>query len=176
MKRIALFTALVLLAGGIAFAQQDMGNVPMTGATYTTGIVEAADRSAFTLREDSGRLITILLATATVNADHATPGTRVRVNFHKDDQNRPVADEIQGIKREVAQAPAGEVKVTYEAAAQAPAPTPKAVPPAPRVTPPAPAPEPMAAAPLPRTASPLAAIALLGLLALGGAVALRFAR
>ena len=176
MRRIALFTALVLLAGGIAFAQQDMGNVSTPGASYTTGIVEAADRSAFTLKEDSGRLITILLSQATVNADHATPGSRVRVNFHKDDQNRPVADEIQGIKLEVAQAPAPELKVTYSDIPATPAPAPRYVPPpaAPPAAPPAT--EPVTAAPLPRTASPLAGIALLGLLAMGAAVAIRFAR
>lgn len=172
MRRIALFIVLVLLAGGVAFAQQDMGNVATTGATYTTGVVEAADGSAFTIKEDSGRLITILFSSGTVNADHATPGSRVRVNFHKDAENRPVADEIQGIKREVVTAPAPEPKVTYSDIPQAPAPAPKYVAPAPQAAPPTPP----VAAPLPKTASSLAGIALLGLLAMGAAIGLRFAR
>lgn len=170
MRKIALLTAVALLLGGVAFAQQDMGNVPGTGATYTTGIVEAFDGSAVTLREDSDRVVTILVAKATVGADHPLVGSRVRVNFHRNESNQWVADEIQGLPGTVTP-PAAIVHTTPVMPTEPPQPT-YAKAPKPAPTAPEPQAEPMAA--LPKGASPLATIGLIGLLALGGALALRF--
>jgi hypothetical protein len=172
MRKIAFALFAVLVVAGAASAQQDMGNYSLTGVTYTTGIVETADSSAIALREDSGRLVTILLSTQTVNVNHATPGTRVRVNFHTDDQNRPVADEIQGIPEPLTEKVTPEPKVTYTDVA-----TPPAAAPEPYVAPaPEPAPVPAEPEPLPKTASSIPAIALVGLLSFAAALAVRFVR
>ncbi len=175
MKRLALFAVLLVLAGGIAWAQQDMGRSSVAGAGFTTGVVELFDKTSMSLREDSNRVVTILIVPGTVGADHELVGSRVRVTFHHNDNNQAIADEIQAVageKQEVAAAPVYQPTPT-----PAPAPTvveKKAYTPAPAYT--APAPEPMVEKTLPRTASPLAAIGLLGLLSLGGALVVRFTR
>lgn len=171
MRKLVLMVAFALLLGGAAFAQQDMGNLSNTGASYTTGVVEAADASALTLREDSNRVITLLIDKGTVGADHPLVGSRVRVTFHRNEQSQLVAREIQGL-------PGQEVKPEAVVHTTPVMPTePKSAPAyaKPAYTP-APTPEPQAAPEptLPKGGSPLATIGLLGLLALGGGLALRF--
>ena len=173
MRKIALLTVFALLVGGAAFAQQDMGNAATTGAGYMTGVVESADSSALTLRDDSDRVLTLLIDKGTVGADHSLVGSRVRVTFHRNDANQMVAREIQGLAGEESK-PAAIVHTAPVMPNQPPAQptyTKQTV-----VTPePAPMAEPMAepAPSLPRGASPLATLGLLGLIALGGALALR---
>lgn len=183
MRKLALAAALVAFAGSIAFAQQDMGNTPGTGATYTTGVVQALDDNSLTLKEDSNRVVTFLIVTGTVGAENHLVGSRVRVNFHHNENNQGIADEIQGVHGEL------------ETATVAVTPTPTRAPMPPvaeptytkRVVTPEPTtipepsvelearvePEPELES-LPQGASPLASLGLLGLLSLGGALALRF--
>lgn len=174
MRRLAILTAFALLVGGAAFAQQDMGNVPNTGASYTTGVVEAADASALTLREDTNRVITLLIDKGTVGADHPLVGSRVRVTFHRNEQNQMIAKEIQGL-------PGQEVKpeaVVHTAPVMPTEPVPQPTYAKTATPAPTPAAEPQAAPELeptlPKGGSPLGTIALLGLLALGGGLLLRF--
>ncbi len=185
MKRFVLFALFVALAGGMAFAQQDMGNKPTAGATYTTGVLESIDSSSLTLRDDANQLATFQIVTATVGAKNHELGTRVRVNFHRNDQDALIADTIQGASgdaetAEVATAPE-QTPATYTDSTPTAAPTAQAA-----VTTPEPetVPDsntdsdtdstPSMETSLPHTASPLAAIGLLGLLSLGGALAIRF--
>lgn len=178
MKQLALFAVLIALAGGTAFAQQDMGNSSVTGATYRTGIVESIDGSQLTLRDESEQVLTILIVKGTVGAKNHPVGSRVRVNFHNDEAGQSIADEIQGAPGEI-QAPEGEVH--QETVATEP---PTAETDTPKVQGPRPAPAPVrtetpdteTASYLPHTASPLAAIGLLGLLCLSGALVIRIIR
>lgn len=174
MKKLALFAGLIALVGGTAVAQQDMGNASVSGATYTTGIVESIDGSQLTLRDDAKQVVTILIAKGTVGAKNHPVGSRVRVNFHHNEDGQSVADEIQGAG---AVTEGTEVKATV---ATAPT-TPELVADTQTVTTPSSPPEPTAddstsEASLPRTASPLAAIGLLGLLSLAGALVIRLVR
>lgn len=185
MKQLALFAVLITLAGGTAFAQQDMGNSSTTGATYTTGIVESIDGSQLTLRDESKQVLTILIVKGTVGAKNHPVGSRVRVNFHNDETGQTIADEIQGAPGKIQGAPgeiqASEGEVQQETVATAP---PTAGTGTPNVQGPRPAPAPVytetpdteTASNLPRTASPLAAIGLLGLMSLSGALVIRFIR
>jgi hypothetical protein len=184
MKRLAMLAILFLLGSSATLAQQDMGRLSLEGSGYTTGVVEAATSDSMTIRKDTGEIATILLTGATVG-DTRGVGSRVRVAFHRDDQNRAVADEIQGVAPIATQAaatmPLGVARPT-PAATGAPVATAPAAGPATsaesanRVS----APLPAAAAParrhLPATASLLPSLALLGLLAMSGALILRVAR
>jgi hypothetical protein len=180
MKSLTLFAVLVALAGGTALAQQEMGHLSVAGAGYTTGVVEFIDSSSMTVREDSNRAVTLLIVPGTVGAANHPLGSRVKVTFHHNDANQTIADEIQGAQGEaevktVATEPAPAVQAMPTAA---PAPTvtqEKAYVPAPTVVAqPATTSTPTIEPKLPHTASPLAAIGLLGLLSLGGALVLRF--
>lgn len=180
MKRIVLIAALFLAVSGVAVAQQDMGNVPSSGATFTTGVVEANAVDSITIREDDGRVITFLIDDKTVGALGHSAGTRVRVNFHRNDLDQGVADEIQGAGSGAQMEATAEAKVIADpvlpsgppieetkVAVAEPAPAP-AVETAPE--------EPAYTEPLPATASHLFELGLLGLLALSAATVVRFAR
>lgn len=185
MKHLTMFAVLIALAAGPALAQQDMGNTSVSGATYTTGIVESIDGSHLTLIDESGQAMTILIVSGTVGAKNHPVGSRVRVNFHHNEDGQSVADVIQGAPGDVQVA---ETEVRHEMVVPAP-PTPR--PATTRVQEPTPTTaviyddEPVAetstfprnaSSTLPRTASSLAAIGLLGLLSLGGALVIRFSR
>jgi hypothetical protein len=173
MNRLALLGILVLF-GGVAVAQQDMGNVAVAGATYTTGVVEMTTRDSMSIRKDSGEVVTVLINSATVGAQERPVGTRVRVDFHRDNDNRAIADEIQGIAPVVAEAAATMPLGTGTQATPATAPetsAPAETTAAPVTETPAPV-----ADKLPATASTLPGLALLGLLAISGAVTLRAVR
>ena len=179
MKHLTMFAVLIALAGGTALAQQDMGNSSVSGATYTTGIVESIDASQLTVRDESDQVRTILIVSGTVNATNHPVGSRVRVNFHNNDAGQSVADEIQG----PSEVEAAEMDVEQETEATEPA-TAKTTTPHVKKATPAPAPthsgdsadESTTTATLPQTAGSLAAIGLLGLLSLGGALVIRFSR
>jgi hypothetical protein len=180
MKSFTLFAVLVALAGGTALALQEMGHLSVAGAGYTTGVVELIDSNSMTLREDSNRIVTILIVPGTVGAENHLIGSRVKVTFHHNDSNQAIADEIQGVTGE---AEAKTVATTSAPAVQAmpaaaPAPTvtkEKTYVPAPAaIEQPTTASTPTIEPKLPHTASPLAAIGLLGLMSLGGALVLRF--
>lgn len=171
MRKIAILAVLAALVAGAAFAQPDMGNTAISGATYTTGIVQAFDGSAVTIKESSNRVVTLLIDKATVGADHPLIGSRVRVNFHHNEKGQAVADEIQGLPGEEPKPPT--IVVNTPVLPTEPAPQPTYTKP---VYTPAPTPAPTAepAPTLPKGGSPLATVGLVGLLALGGALALRF--
>ena len=182
MKRFALIAAIFLAVSGVAVAQQDMGNVPSAGATYTTGVVEANAVDSITIREDDGRVLTFLIDGKTVGALGHAAGSRVRINFHRNELDQGVADEIQGVSSGNEMAAVAEAKVVTEpvlpsgppieetkVAVAEPAPEPV-------VIEPAPAPEPAYTEPLPATGSRLFELGLLGLLALSAATVVRFAR
>jgi hypothetical protein len=182
---------IVLATAGAAVAQNDMGNVATTGATFTVGVVDSFGANSVTLKKDSGDVVTILLEDATVGKDHLVNGNRVRIDYVLDDQNQAVAQEIEingdrvaettAIEAPAVEAPVveTETEVAVETPAPAPAETytaPAPAAPAPAIeAEPAPMPEPTPEA-LPATASRLGAFALLGLLALASGVAIRLAR
>ena len=180
MKSLTLFAVLVALAGGTALAQNEMGHLSVAGAGYTTGVVELIDSNSVSVREDSNRVVTILIVPGTVGAQNHALGSRVKVTFHHNDTNQAIADEIQGVQGEaevktVATEPAPAVQ-TMPMAATAPTVTKeKAYVPAPAAIEQPTTDSTTTIEPkLPHTASPLAAIGLLGLLSLGGALVLRF--
>jgi len=176
MKRLALL-GILLLFGGVAVAQQDMGNLSVQGATYATGVVEVATSDSMSIRLDSGEVVTVLINSATVGAQDRAVGTRVKINYHRDDQDRAVADEIQGVTPAVAeQTAATETQAAPAAAPAASAPVEATE--APAQTTAAPVTETPApvANKLPATASTLPGLALLGLLAISGAATLRAVR
>ena len=181
MKRFALITALCLAVTGAAVAQQDMGNVKVTGATYTTGVVESNNTDSMTFREDTGDLRTVLFDEGTVGALGHPPGSRVRVNFHTNEQDQAIADEIQGLKSDDVAANMPEAKVISEPvlpsgpAIEEPA-VAVATPEPAAVAEPEPAVEPAAEAPLPRTGSNLYGLGLIGLLSLAAATVIRVVR
>jgi hypothetical protein len=86
---------IVLATAGAAVAQNDMGNVATTGATFTVGVVDSFGANSVTLKKDSGDVVTILLEDATVGKDHLVNGNRVRIDYVLDDQNQAVAQEIE---------------------------------------------------------------------------------
>ena len=193
MKKLALLAVITLLTAGVAAAQTtgDMGNVATPGATYGTGVVVSSGFDALVLRRDDGTSFTALITKATVGAKEFAAGTRVRVDFHTNEQGQAVADVIQGVGGAAEPAPA-KVVVTESAAPAPPAPA-AALTPAPTVAKvPAPPPPPATTTAyppstatttyaadndqLPATAGNSTAVALFGLLALAGAVALRASR
>jgi hypothetical protein len=176
MKRLALL-GILLLFGGVAVAQQDMGNLSVTGATYATGVVEMTTSDSITIRKDSGEVVTVLLDAKTVGAQERAVGSRVRIDFHLDNQSRAVADEIQGVSPEAAATkPASETKVAPAVTPEASAPVAETAAPAETTAAPVTATQAPAETKLPATASPLPGLALLGLLAISGAVTLRAVR
>jgi hypothetical protein len=183
---------LVLATAGAAVAQNDMGNVATTGATFTVGVVDSFGTDSVTIKKDSGDMVTILLEDATVGRNHLVNGNRVRIDYRTNEENQAIAQEIQingeqvAVAAPVAEAPQVEVEsqVAVETPAPAPAETYTAPAPEPEptvtetetmITEPAPAAEPAPEA-LPATASKLGAYALLGLLALASGVAIRVFR
>jgi len=181
MKHLTMFAVLIALAGGTAFAQQDMGNSSVSGATFTTGIVESIDASQLTLRDQADRVTTILIEKGTVGAMNHPVGSRVRVNFHTNESGQSVADEIQGAPGEVQ---AAEAEVHGETVTSDPATTASTHAATTHAQKPNTATEPTyeedseteATSTLPRTASSHAAIGLLGLLSLCGALVIRVSR
>lgn len=179
MRKLVLLAVVTLLTAGVAAAQTtgDMGNMSTPGATFATGVVVSSSPDALVLRRDDGSAFTVLINSATVGAKDFAAGTRVRIDFHINEQSQAVADVIQGLGSDVAEPePQGSVVITESAA-----------PPA-ALTPP-PAPAPITAYPpptatttysaddqLPATAGNSTAVGLIGLLALAGAVALRASR
>lgn len=155
-----------------------MGNVSTPGATYGTGVVVSSGSDALVLRRDDGTSFTALITKATVGAKEFAAGTRVRVDFHTNEQGQAVADVIQGLGGDAERAPA-KVVVTESAAPAPPAPAAAQVPATPPTAyPPSTATTTYAADndQLPATAGNSTAVALFGLLALAGAVALRASR
>ena len=184
MKRLALL-GILLLFGGVAVAQQDMGHLSVPGANYATGVIEMTTNDSITIRKDSGEVVTLLLDSATVGAQDRAVGSRVRIDFHVNNEDRAVADEIQGaapatapvvaestVTTPIESAPKAETVAVPEASA------PIAETAAPAETPAAPvtATQEPAETKLPATASTLPGLALLGLLAISGAVTLRAVR
>lgn len=178
MKKLALLALLTVLTAGAGIAQTtgDMGNTSTPGATYSTGVVVTNNPDSLVLRRDDGSAFTVLINDATVGAKKFAAGARVRVDFHTNEQGQAVADVIQGFAGDPAPVKPNVVMT------QSPTPTTTltpAPPPAPSTT--------YAPAPaqtsydndndqLPATAGDSPAVALLGLLALAGAVALRASR
>ena len=163
----SFFVALValVLAAGAAVAQQDMGNA--SGGTFTVGVVESFGSNSVTIRKDNGASATFLLEEATVGKQYLANGARARIDYVTNAQNQGIAQEIEihgpSVVAEAAPAAAAE---SYQVASAEPvAPAPSAA-----------APAQTTAEALPATASRLPLFALLGLLALGGGVALRLAR
>ena len=192
MKKLTLIAALLCLAvSGAAVAQQDMGNMATSGATYATGEVQANAVDSITVKEDNGQVVTFLIDDKTVGALGHPSGSRVRINFHRNDLDQGVADEIQGVGGD-AKVVVSDTKVVSE----------PVMPSGPAIEQPkVAAPEPIAATepvytepvvketvvtepavetastePLPATASHLHELALLGLLALSAAAAIRVSR
>lgn len=173
---------LCLAASGVASAQSSMGNAASTGATFSVGVVESIATDSVTIVQDSGERVTVLLGSHTVGKQYLNNGRRVRIDFRNNENGRPVAEEIEI---------GGQADVKVAAVPMARVPD---VVVAPTVRYEAPRTEPVAAAPyvaertiveptperrpydLPATAGQTPTIALLGLLALAGAVALRVAR
>jgi len=187
MKKLALLAIVTVLCAGTAFAQQDMGNAPVEGATYTTGVVQSASANSMTLREDSGREVTVLLDAATVGGITPAAGARVRVDYHLNGENQAIADAIQLAPQapaavetaavdESSAAPAPAAEASADAASPAAAPAPAAA--AAQAPAPAPVAASSASAPedLPRTASDLPLLALTALIGIAGAVTLRATR
>jgi hypothetical protein len=198
MKKLLAITVLTLLGAGFAAAQtpQDMGNTATPGATFVTGVVIAVTSDAISLRKDSGETVTVFHDAATVGNHSPAMGSRVQVNY-KLEEGRAIATEIRG--------PGETMASTRPVSTSAPAPALAPVTTAPAATPdparrtsaygttaaPAPSPNVMPAALpaedlddddttepayLPATASKGPAFALLGLLALVAAAALRVSR
>ena len=183
MKKLALLALLAALTAGAGIAQTtgDMGNTSTPGATYGTGVVVTSNPDALVLRRDDGSAFTVLINNATVGAKDFATGARVRVDFHTNEQGQAVADVIQGLAGDPA--PATPKVVVTDSPGTLPDPaatlTPAPPPPAPTTTY-APAPAPTSYDTdndqLPATAGDSPAVALMGLLALAGAVALRASR
>jgi len=165
---LSLVALLSLLVLGVAIAQQDMGNSPVAGATFTTGIVRSIGLDSVTIEKDSGESVTMLLNAATVGSEHLAIGSRVRIDYHANEYAQAVADVVQA-------GASAQVKVASEPIVE-PAPIVEAAP-APVEEPEVPA---IAESPveeaLPATASALPALALSALLALAAAAVLRIAR
>jgi hypothetical protein len=181
MKRFALIAAIFLAVSGVAVAQQDMGNVSAAGATYTTGVVEANAVDSITIREDDGRVLTFLIDGKTVGALGHSAGSRVRIDFHRNELDQGVADEIQGVSSGNEMAAVAEAKVVTEPVLPSGPPIEEETQVAVAEPEPEPvvietAPEPAYTEPLPATGSRLFELGLLGLLALSAATVIRFAR
>jgi len=174
--RICAAALFALGLATVATAQQDMGNIATSGATYTTGVLTARGADSITVARDDGEVVTMLVDVGTVGADAATLDQRVRVDYHVNEQGQAVADVVQA---------GGPPATTVVTTASAPPPQPLAAE--------EPAPEPQLepqpaiereletraeAAPetLPATASGLPLLLLLGATALAGAAVVRLAR
>jgi hypothetical protein len=177
MKRhfapFALVLAVLLAA---PLAAQDMGNLPVPGATYATGTVVSQSADSLIIRTDSGETRTFLIDAATVGVKPYAAGSRVRIDFVLDDQSRSIAKEIQGVSGDTAAA-----SETETATAPAPAPLAEPMPESSAPSYETPAAESDTATlesddELPATAGPLPLIALLGAGALGSGLVLRLRR
>jgi hypothetical protein len=177
MKKLALLAIVTVLCGGAAFAQQDMGNAAVEGATYTTGIVQSINANSMTVLEDSGREVSVLLDDATVGGITPAVGARVRVDYRLNASNQAVAETIQLAPQDAATEETSAAAAAPAVSAPAAEPSPSSEVAAP-VAEPAPADVPSAAASqdLPRTASELPLLALTALLGIAGAVTLRATR
>ena len=186
--RICAAALFALGLATVATAQQDMGNIATSGATYTTGVLTARSADSITVAKDDGEVVTMLVDVGTVGADAATLEQRVRVDYHVNEYGQAVADVVQ------AGAPAPTTvaaSAPAEPAVAAPAPLPSEtatveLEPTPAIErevearaeiEPAPA-EVAVAEPesLPATASRLPLLVLLGAATLGAALVLRLAR
>lgn len=183
MRRFALLALLCAAVSGTALAQQDMGNLKTAGSTYTTGVVEANAADSITIREDSDRVVTVLFDEGTVGAPGHAVGSRVRINFHLNEANQAVADEIQGVTTDSYDVVEATVISEPVLPSGPPIEEPAIAETAPEVEPavtaePAaePAPEPAYREALPATGSQLYGLALLGLVSLSTATLLRVAR
>lgn len=188
MKRFAFLAILCVLCAGVVLAQtsQNFGKQAVSGSTYVSGVVVSSTSDSLVIRDDAGHQQMLQINSATVNALNHPEGSRVKVSYHLNDSNQAIADEIQP-------GAAAETSSTSSSTAAEPpvastAPSPSAMAQA--------SPSPVTPAPaysestssdtsstttarrtkLPKTASNLPAVALLGLAALGGALALRAAR
>ncbi len=196
MKSLGVLAVLAVLTAGVAVAQttQDMGNMKTSGATFAEGIVDASSSTSLSIKNEAGGRLTFLLDNHTVNAANHPAGSRVKINYHTNENGVAIADEIQGpgdagkvattTATTTTQAP---VSTTYtEATKPAPAPVTETervapVEPAPVAAPAdttlnQPATSTTAPASLPKTASHLPAIGLLGLAALAGFAVVRSVR
>jgi len=195
MKSLGIFAVLAVLTVGVAAAQssQDMGNMKTSGATFAEGIVDTSSSTSLSIKNEAGGRLSFLLDSHTVNAANHPAGSRVKINYHTNENGVAIADEIQGAgdsgkvatttsTTTTTQAP---LATTYtESTKPAPAPVTESEP----VTPAEPAPvaapadttvkQPATSEPsnLPKTASHLPAIGLLGLAALAGFAVLRSVR
>ena len=191
MKSLGILAVLAVLTVGVAAAQssQDMGNMKTSGATFAEGIVDTSSSTSLSIKNEAGGRLSFLLDSHTVNAANHPAGSRVKINYHTNENGVAIADEIQGAgdsgkvatTTTTTQAPAA---TTYTETKPAPAPVTETEP----VTPAEPAPvaapvdttmnRPVATEPsnLPKTASHLPAIGLLGLAALAGFAVLRSVR
>ena len=191
MKSLAVLAVLAVLVSGAAVAQssQDLGNVRTAGATYADGIVDASSTTSLSIKNDAGGRLTFVLDSHTVNAMNHAVGTRVKINYHTNENGVAIADEIQGpasssadaaaAKSTSATATTSSTSSTYAASEPKPAPVATEtapVAPAPVVTEAAPAPATTAPAKLPKTASILPTLAVIGLASLAGFAALRSVR
>lgn len=181
--RFLVVAALLLAGAGVTFAQSNMGNTSTTGSTFAVGTVESIASDSVTIILESGDQLTILLGDHTVGKQYLLNGSRVRIDYRSNDNGVAVAEEIEVGGGEPAKVAAAPV-VRYETEQNAPVqktyraePT-KPVTTTPRYT----EPETVVAQAeprtydLPATASWMPGLALLGLLSLAGAVALRIAR
>lgn len=181
--RLFVVAALVVAGTGVAFAQSSMGNAPTTGSTFAVGTVESIASDSVTIILESGDQLTILLGDHTVGKQYLLNGSRVRIDYRNNDNGVAVAEEIEVGGGEPAQVAAAPV-VTYETERNTPTPqTYRAEPTTPITTTPRyTEPERVIAQAeprtynLPATASWMPGLALLGLLSLAGAVALRISR
>lgn len=175
-----LVALLAFSASGAAVAQSDMGNSTTAGATFALGTVESFGTDSVTIHLDSGDPMTILLGVHTVGKQHLSNGNRVRIDFRNNEQGKPVAEEIEigvGATVKVATAPLVVEAPVVVVQTTKPVETHRAEPVAATTTYVAePATIDTTPDTLPATASHMPGIALLGLLALAGGVALRIAR
>jgi len=175
---LALVAVLALAGTSGAFAQSDMGNSSTSGATFMVGVVQSITGDSVTLVLASGEQQTILLGHHTVGKQFLVNGSRARIDYRTNDNGQAVAEVIQSAGEQtttVAVAP--EVRVEVEQTA--PASTYRAEPAAPvqtSVLEPSVAPTETRTYSLPATASWMPSLALLGLLSLAGAVAIRIGR
>lgn len=182
---LALVAVLALAGTGGAFAQSDMGNSPTSGATFMVGVVQSITSDSVTLELASGEQQTILLGDHTVGKQFLVNGSRARIDYRTNDNGQAVAEVIQSAGEEttiVAETPVVETPVArVEVERTAPAPTYRTEPAAPAevevaVREPSVAPTETRSYSLPATASWMPGLALLGLLATAGAVAIRIGR
>lgn len=200
MKTFGMLALAAVLTAGAAAAQttQDLGNTRTAGATYASGIVDASSSTSLSIKNEAGGRLTFLLDEHTVNPAKPAVGSRVRINYHTNENGVAIADEIQGVGGADTKVAASSMATSESSASTyAPAAAP-AAPPVSTETEPAPPaasePAPMSSttstsattepAPsattepsaLPKTASELPLLGAIGLAALAGAAALRSAR